>query len=586
MQQPLMDMQAAVQDFHRARQRAGLQELAARLRGEPADLLSYEEVRSKLKITSGIERGLQDVPLDAIIGSVGRYTDFTRTFLPKQKMDAQRWARVKMATLDMTGVPAIDVYQIDEAYFVKDGNHRVSVARELGFTHIQAHVTEVRSDVPLTQDTQPDDLILKAEQADFLRWADIPRNLPGVDLTLTSPGRYADLREHISVHRYYMGLDRVEAIPLGEAVRHWYETVYRPVVDAVNRLGLLRDFPGRTETDLYLWVAEHRAAVEKELGWGVDPAAAADSLASEHSTRPDRVLARVGERLAGVIGADRHTISPPRRWREPRQAPSCAAAEPLFRNILVSLDGSETGWMALEQALILAGSEQGRILGLHILDVQTEPDDEGPTALRQGFEERCRAADIAGELALSTGTIAHEVTARAEWADLLVAPLNHPPGSGPLEKLRSGLRTMIVRAPCPVLTMPVPAFPLKHAVLAYDGSPKAREALFVAAYLGCRWPDLSLMTISVDIDPRVVMDNIEEVEAYLTARGQRTETLPVASDFSSFEVASLVREAAKTHDSDLVIVGGYGHAPAVEVVLGSTVNDILRTTGRATLICR
>jgi len=350
-------------------------------------------------------------------------------------------------------------------------------------------------------------------------------------------------------------------------------------VDAVNRLGLLRDFPDRTEADLYLWVAEHRAAIEEELGWDVDPGAAVESLASEHSTRADRVIARVGERLGSAT-------SPPGRWRERHQvADDCPSPQPLFRNILVSLDGSKTGWMALEQALMLAEVEDGRILGLHILSEDTEPDGEAPTALRRSFDARCRKAGIPGDLALSTGTIAHEVTARAKWADVIVAPLNHPPGTRPLEKLRSGLRTMLVRAPCPVLTMPVPAFPLRHAVLAYDGSPRAREALYVAAYLSCRWPGLRLMTISVDPDPRVVARNLQEAETYLSARGQRTERLPVASELSSFEVASLVREAAKTHNSDLVIVGGYGHAPPLEVVLGSTVNEILRTTRRATLIC-
>jgi len=137
-----MDLSSAIQDFHRARRRAAMQELTSWLKGETADLLSYEEVRRQLKATAGAERGLHDIPLDAIVGSVGRYADFTRGFLPKDEVNVQRWARVKVATLGMTGLPAIDVYRIGDVYFVSDGSHRVSVARELGATHIQAYVTE------------------------------------------------------------------------------------------------------------------------------------------------------------------------------------------------------------------------------------------------------------------------------------------------------------------------------------------------------------------------------------------------------------------------------------------------------------
>jgi hypothetical protein len=122
-------MPAAVADFHGARRKAALQELIARLRGEPVDLLSYEEVRQRLKARSQVEKGLQDVLLDAIIGSVGRYTDFTRGFLPRSEVDPYRWARIKAAATGLTGLPPIEVYKIGDVYFVRDGNHRVSVAR-------------------------------------------------------------------------------------------------------------------------------------------------------------------------------------------------------------------------------------------------------------------------------------------------------------------------------------------------------------------------------------------------------------------------------------------------------------------------
>jgi hypothetical protein len=159
---------SAVHDFWRARRQAGMEEVMARLTGKSADLLSYDEVRKKLRVGPGGRRTLRDIPLDAIVGSVGRYHDFTRSFLPRLD-HADRWARVKLAVTSMAGVPPIEVYQIGETYFVQDGHHRVSVARDLEATHIQAYVREVRSRVPLSPDAEADELILKGEYADFLQ---------------------------------------------------------------------------------------------------------------------------------------------------------------------------------------------------------------------------------------------------------------------------------------------------------------------------------------------------------------------------------------------------------------------------------
>ena len=180
---------AAIHDFQHARSKAALQEIMARLTGKSADLLSYEDVRRKLKARGRVAQRLEEVPLDAIVGSVGRYADFTRSFLPRQDSDQERWAKVKVAVTGLGGLPPIDVYQIDQAYFVLDGNHRVSVARQVGATHIQAYVTEVRTRVPLSPDVQPDDLILKGEYADFLERTRLDELRPEADLSVTVPGQ-------------------------------------------------------------------------------------------------------------------------------------------------------------------------------------------------------------------------------------------------------------------------------------------------------------------------------------------------------------------------------------------------------------
>ena len=101
-----------------------------------------------------IYRGLQDIPVKNIVGSTGRYEDFTRRFLPRRsgKRDKERWRNIYTLAVTGKGFPPIDVYKIDQVYFVKDGNHRVSVARELGWKMIQAHVTELPSPISLDLD--------------------------------------------------------------------------------------------------------------------------------------------------------------------------------------------------------------------------------------------------------------------------------------------------------------------------------------------------------------------------------------------------------------------------------------------------
>jgi hypothetical protein len=289
-----------MRDFHQARQQAALEEILARLTGKSADLLCYPDIREQLGIEGSRSGGLKDIPVDAIVGSLGRCSDFTRSFLPRQAIDQQRWTRVET---DLVKWPPIQVYQVGQVYFVQDGHHRVSVARQLGHSHIQAYVTEVRARAPLSPESQPEDLIVQAEYADFLERTHLDELRPEIDLSVSVPGQYRMLEEHIEVHRYYMGLEQERKIPYQEAVVDWYDEVYRPVAEAIRDQDILRDFPGRTETDLYLWLSEYRAALEEEWGWEVKPEAAAARLAAQFSSRPRRIIARVGNRILNAVRA-------------------------------------------------------------------------------------------------------------------------------------------------------------------------------------------------------------------------------------------------------------------------------------------
>jgi hypothetical protein len=291
----------AAEDFRRAHTRAILEQIIARLRGESAELVCYDDVQEAVSADSRVARGLHDIPIDAIIGSVGRCTDFTRSFLPLQDKTEDRWKRLEQAVASLKGLPPIDVYKIGDVYFVLDGNHRVSVARQFGATHIEAYVTEFPTNVSISPADRPDDIIVKIEYAGFLERTHLDELRPDADVRASVPGQYRRLEEHIDVHRYFMGIEQEREIPYKEAVAHWYDTVYLPAVNIIREQDLLRDFPNRTEADLYLWLLEHRAELDQELEGEVKVAEAAEDLVDRFSPKLQHVLARVVAKIQQTL---------------------------------------------------------------------------------------------------------------------------------------------------------------------------------------------------------------------------------------------------------------------------------------------
>lgn len=283
----------SLEKFRRNVSKAQIADLMAKMTGGKVDLLSYDEVAKRIKSRQQIEMGTQMIPLDKIVGSVGRYRDFTRTFLPRAGVSPERWARVDAVMNSLEGFPPIEVYKIGDVYFVRDGNHRVSVARANGLTHIEAYVTEIPTDVPLhMEDFERDQWIIKIERAEFLKETKLDEIRPGHGIEFTEPGRYQILLRHIQVHQYLRNLDLAREgsdhrLSWEEAVASWYDNVYLPVVEAIRRHRLLESFPSRTEADLYLWIAHHREQLAQRYGLApLSPDAAVSTFAEVHSERP------------------------------------------------------------------------------------------------------------------------------------------------------------------------------------------------------------------------------------------------------------------------------------------------------------
>lgn len=567
----------AVADFNRLRRQAAMRDLLARLRGESSELLSYEEVREKLKGLETSQRKLEDIPLAAIVGSAGRYREFTRDFLPGKAISADRWARVKLAMTGLSGVPPIEVYRIGQAYFVQDGNHRVSVARQLGLKTLQAYVIEVRTLVPLTPDVRPCDLILAAEQTEFLERTHIERLLPEADLRLTAAGHYPVLLEHIDVHRYFMGLEQQRDISRDEAVVHWHRTVYQPLAQMIRERNLLRDFPHRTETDMYLWLCRHRAELEEALGWEISMTTAASDLAHQHRPLPNPAA----ERLRRVLTVD-STGSEPMPQPTPDNRPR---TDRIVDDLLVAIDGQASGWDCLTLGLNIARRENARVHGLHLTATPVPPETERHAAIREEFERRCRDAGVIGKLVIETGVTVNRLCQRARWADIVVTPLTQLATEPDRTSLGAGFRSLLQHCPRPVLAVPCKASnrafgTLERILLAFDGGAKSLEALSVAIYMAGWW-SVALDIVIVDGDP----DTVAELKDQLR---ERLDHYRIEAHFitDTGRIAPAILRTARDRNSDLILMGGYGPNAPFQWVLGRAVDGVLKKSFVPVLVCQ
>ncbi len=261
--------------FEEAHRRALIASILDTVRRQSNEMLSFAEVRARLNVRGQRYIGHQTVLLDHIVGSEGRYDDFDRRFLPRSRALKARWSGISRAMLASTELPPIELYKISDIYFVRDGNHRVSAARDQGQEYIDAFVTELLVDVPLGPAISVQDLIIKEEYSDFLEWTGLHELRPTERIEFTEPGGYLDLVRHINAHRYYMANELGRPVERDEAVADWYDTVYMPVVQAIRAQDALEHFSGRTEADLYRWIIEHRWYMHENSGSDPGPEIAA-----------------------------------------------------------------------------------------------------------------------------------------------------------------------------------------------------------------------------------------------------------------------------------------------------------------------
>lgn len=247
------------EDFEKARTRGRMQSLLNSLSWKNSDLLSFYAVTELIKPKNETYLGMKTIPVDQIIGSEGRYQDFSQAFYPKRELLRARWQSIDRATKQYIILPPISVYKLGSWYFVRDGNHRVSVAKTQGVEFIDAEVVELDSQIPLEPGLTLKQLrkrVIDYERERFMLQYN-PVFLPMDEIVFTAPGSYPEMLNHINVHKYYLNEGKEEVLSFREGALSWYQNVFEPIVEEVRRSKLLASFPGNTEGDLYLWIVRH-----------------------------------------------------------------------------------------------------------------------------------------------------------------------------------------------------------------------------------------------------------------------------------------------------------------------------------------
>lgn len=259
----------AQHDFMRARRRATIAKLIARLRGEPDDIgvvLPYEEVVEALGFVSERSAGLQVVSLDQIMGSVGRGRDFDRRFRPTSGRSRGRWEQIAAAARRGEAFPPVDLVKVGEVYFVRDGHHRVSVARALGRADIDAYITEVVTRLDASRAMTLSDLPVKSHERVFFERVPLPA-AARAEIELSEPDDYDELAEAVEAWGFRAMQSQGEPLDRKQTAELWLETEYRPVVAMLREAGLVHD---STDTEAYMSVAAERYRLLRTHDWNDD----------------------------------------------------------------------------------------------------------------------------------------------------------------------------------------------------------------------------------------------------------------------------------------------------------------------------
>ncbi|MBR0032704.1 MAG: transcriptional regulator [Treponema sp.] len=286
-------------DFSKARNKALFNEIQHFLNPDEATLISFSDIKKMLKPNNEVYKGMQVIPVKLIVGSEGRYQDFDNRFFPKRLHLKTRWEHIDMAHLNDIALPPISLYELGGVYFVRDGNHRVSVAKAKGIEFIDAEVVSLQSEIKL----HPGDSLQKMTKQVIYYEKRVFYGETGfgdvtdywcLDFSVT--GQYDVIYNHILTHKYYINMNKSDEISMEEAIMSWFDTVYLPVIRIIESHKIMRLFKKRTKSDLYVWLIKYWDELKQKFGSDYSLDDVADSFMRKFGNRSSffrRVLNRI-----------------------------------------------------------------------------------------------------------------------------------------------------------------------------------------------------------------------------------------------------------------------------------------------------
>ncbi len=270
-------------DFSKARNKALFNEIQHFLNPAESKLLSFTDIKKWLKPKNEVYMGMQEVPITHIVGSEGRYNDFDNHFFPRNSHIKNRWKSIDAAHLTDVILPPIKLYEIGGLYFVRDGNHRVSVAKSLGVVDIDAEVISLKSEIKLWPGMNKFQILKKVidyEKRVFYTETGFGDITDDWNLDFTWAGQYDVIYNHIEVHKYYEG--QRKEITMIEAIQSWYDKVYMPVVHVLEKEKIMQKFKRHTLGDMYTWLLKYWTELQDKYGEEISLDAAAQDFKNIH----------------------------------------------------------------------------------------------------------------------------------------------------------------------------------------------------------------------------------------------------------------------------------------------------------------
>lgn len=225
-----------------------------RLRGRDNRVLLLSDVLDTVGAAGQTHVGVQEIRVDRIVGTENRGEDFSRDFHPRKSWLENRWVGIYKLMARSEFHEPISVIEVGGVYFLRDGHHRVSVARELDREFLPATVTRYNLPFTLPRHLDRNELPLLAAKTRFHRNTGVFDILGDGEFYVACPKTWRWLEKEICEYNRAWFTRRFGREPesMAEQVRTWNENLYHNAIDFIRRNSLTYLFPGKRETDIFV----------------------------------------------------------------------------------------------------------------------------------------------------------------------------------------------------------------------------------------------------------------------------------------------------------------------------------------------